>query len=30
VRSGKRPEIDDIISMLDRLLVVFDNEHGIA
>ena len=30
VRSGERPEIDDIIGMLDRFFVVLDDENRVA
>src|SRR6476660_4573379 len=30
MRSGKRSEIDDMVSVLDRLLVVLDDQNGVA
>ena len=30
VRAGARPEIDDVIGGADRILVVLDDDHGIA
>ena len=30
VRAGARAQVDDVVGRLDRLLVVFHHDHGIA